>query len=188
MKSKTLLQCLLASLVVSGAAELKLNSQETNPPPQKIPGRPAPPQGGQGIFMAGLGPVGNVLTDEQRASFRQAMEAQRVKMRDVETKLRAARRQLLEAGLDGKFDEAAIRQQAMAVASLEAELSVIRAKAISQLQPPLSPEQVEKVKNELSAAPQRAGPRAGERLPPNAGRRRDLTSTNRDENDLPPKQ
>src|SRR5450759_5186305 len=134
MKSKTLLQGLLASLVVSGATELKLNSQETNPPPQRIPGRPVLPQAGQGIFMAGLGPVGNVLTDEQRASFRQAMEAQREKLRDVETKLRAARRQLFATGLDGTFDEAAVRKQALAVASLEAEMAVIRAKAISQLQ------------------------------------------------------
>jgi Spy/CpxP family protein refolding chaperone len=188
MKSKTLLQWLLASLVVSGATELKLNSQETTPPPQRIPGRPALPQGGQGFFMAGLGPVGNILTDEQRASFRQAMEAQREKLRDVETKLRAARRQLLEAGLDGTFDEAAVRKQALAVASLEAEMAVIRAKAISQLQPPLSPEQIEKVKNGLATAPIRTGPRADELRPPNAGRRRDLTSTNRDENDLPPKQ
>jgi uncharacterized membrane protein len=155
---------------------------------QKIPDRVSSPQGGPGIFLAGLGPVGNVLTDEQRASFRQAMEAQREKMRDVETKLRVARRELLQAGLDGKFDETAVREQAMAVASLEAELSVIRAKAISQLQPPLSAEQIEKVKSGLSATVFRTGPRAGERLPPNAGRRRDLTPTNRDENDLPPKQ
>lgn len=188
MKSKILTQCLIAVLAVSGATELKLNSQETNPPPPGIPGRPASPQGGQGIFMAGLGPVGNVLTDEQRASFRQAMDAQREKMRDVETRLRAARRQLLEAGLDGTFDEGAVRKQALGVASLEAEIAVIRAKALSQLQPPLSPEQIEKVKNGLSATPLRTGPRAGERFPSEAGRRRDQASTNRDDNDLPPKQ
>jgi Spy/CpxP family protein refolding chaperone len=187
MKLKTLTRCLIAALALARVTELELNSQETAPPPQGPPGRPASPQGGQGIFMAGLGPVGTVLTDEQRASFRQAMDAQREKMRDVQTRLGAARRQLLETGLDGTFDEAAVRKQALEVASLEAELSVMRAKALSQLRPPLSPEQIEKVKIGLSAAPFRTGPRAGERRPPYALGQRDLTSTNRDENDLPPK-
>ena len=180
MKSQRIIQCLLAALALTGATEFTLHAQDAASP--KNPDRPTPIAGGQGFFMNGLGPVGNVLTDEQRASFRQAMEAQREKMRDTETKLRDVRKKLIEAGLDGKFDEDAVRKQAMAVATLEAELSVIRARALSQLQPPLSPEQIEKVKNGFAALPRNA-----ERLQPlgTAERRHNLTSTNRDENDLP---
>lgn len=182
MKPKHLVQCLLGALALAGATELPLYSQETAPSPPRNSDRPTPIAGGQGFLMNGLGPVGSVLTDEQRASFRQAMEAEREKMRDTETKLRDARKKLIEAGLDGKFDEDAVRKQAMAVATLEAELSVIRARALSQLQPPLSPEQIEKVKNGFAALPRNA-----ERLQPlgTAERRHNLTSTNRDENDLP---
>jgi Spy/CpxP family protein refolding chaperone len=176
------------AVAVSGAADLKLNSQEASPPMQRNPDRPVPPQGGPGVFLAGLGPVGDVLTDEQRASFRQGMEAQREKTRGIETKLRAARRQLLEAGLDGKFDEAAVREQAMAVAALEAETAVMRAKALSQIKPPLSTEQIEKVKSTLAGGPGQFGARPGGIRTPDAAREHHLTSTNRDENDLPPKQ
>ena len=184
MKPKRFVQCLLAGLALTGAPRFVLQAQEDAPPPVKNPDRPALPAGSQAFFLSGLGPVGNVLTEEQRASFRRAMESQREKLRDTETKLRDARKKLLEASLAGTFDEAVVRPQALAVAALEADLSVIRAKALSQLQPPLSPEQVAKVKNGLAAPPRNA-----ERLQPlaPAERRHNLTSTNRDENDLPRK-
>ena len=180
MKPKRLVQGLFVALILTGAAELTLNSHETASSPPKNPARPLLAAGGQGLFMGGLGPVGNVLTEEQRTSFRQAMEVQRETMRDTEGKLRDARKKLVEAGLDGTFDEAAVRKQALAVATLEAELSVIRVRAISQLQPPLSPEQIGKIKNG-AAAPMRNL----ERPQPPGERRHNLTSTNRDENDLP---
>ena len=184
MKPNFLLPALLLSLVLTGAAEFNLCSQEAGPPRQKTPDRPSLALGGPGAFMAGLGPVANVLTDEQRASFRQAMDAQREAMRNTETKLREARSKLIEAGLAGNFDEVAVRRQAMAVATLEADAAVIRARAISRLQPPLSPEQVEKIKSGLAAAPFRNGLRDADRQP--AGERRhSILSTNRDENDLP---
>lgn len=185
MKPKTIAPGLLLLLALVPATEFTLLSQEASPPMPKNPDRPAPAPGGQGFFMAGLGPVGNVFTDEQRASFRQAMDGQREKMRDTETRLRDARIKLLETGLAEKFDEAAVRQQAMAVATLEAELSVIRTRALSRLQPPLSPEQLEKIKSGLAAAPFRNGPRNADRPEPAAERRRSLISTNRDENNLP---
>lgn len=188
MKSKTLIQCLLACLAISGATGLTLNSQETNLLPKPDPGRPAPPQEGQGFFMAGLGPLGNALTDAQRASFRQAMQAQREKVRDLEAQLREARGKLLVLGLDGKFDEAVVRKQATSVAVLEAEMSVVRARALSQVQPPLAPEQIEKIKNGFAIAPQRNGFRAEDRMQPRIERRQSLTTTNRDANDLPSKQ
>lgn len=180
MKPKRAIQILFAALAFTGTGEIMLISQEMPPALLKNPSRPGPGAGGQRPFLAGLGPLDNVLTDEQRASFRQAMESQREKMRDAEVKLREARIKMFEASLDGKFDEAAARKQALAVAALEADLSVIRARALSQLQPPLSPEQIEKVKNGFGAPA-----RVAERLQPAGERRHNLTSTNRDENDLP---
>ena len=180
MKSKRIIQCFLAALALAGAPASTLHSQDVAPSPPKNPDRPTPMAGGQGLFMAGLGPLGNVLTEEQRTSFRQAMEAHREKMRDTETKLRDARQKLRLAGLDGKFDEAAVRQQALDIGALDAELAVIRARALSQIQPPVSPEQIQKAKNEFAVFSQNA-----ERLRPLLERRHNLTSTNRDENDLP---
>ena len=181
MKSKTIIQCLLACLMISGATNFTLNSQETAPPPRN------PRQPAAFPFLPGLGPVANVLTEEQRASFRKAMEAQRETVRDLENKLRDARGKLFAQGLGEKFDEAAVRQQALAVATLEAEMSVARARALSQIQPPLSAEQIGKIKTGIANAPQRPGFRAEERLEQRRERRQSLTATNRDENDLPPK-
>jgi Spy/CpxP family protein refolding chaperone len=95
----------------------------------------------------------------------------------------------LLAGMDGTFDEAAVRKQAMAVANLEAELAVLRARALSQIQPALTPEQIEKIRN---AAPAGLGARAGapggaRGVDRPAARRRALSDTPRDENNLPPK-
>jgi len=173
MKSKRSLQLLFAGVVI--ASPFTLHSQQTN-----SPAKPAAAVG-QNLFLAGLGPIGNVLTEEQRASFRQAMDAQREKIRDNEIKLRDARKKFFDASVTAPFDEATVRKQAQAVATLEAEATVIRAKAVSQIQPPLSNEQIEKIKNSF------AGPRNAPALQPAAERQHHLTSTNRDENDLPPK-
>ena len=185
MKPRPIIQILFAALFLSGAADFTLPAQEVMSPLPVNPNRPMPAGGGQGALLGGLGPVANVLTEEQRASFRRAMDAQREKSSDGELKLRDARRKLIESGLEGKFDEAAVRKLAVAVAGLEAEQAVKRAKALSQLQPPLSPEQVEKVKSSFAAQPRNLGQL---QLPAGVQRRHNLTSTNRDENDLPVKQ
>src|SRR5262245_45558963 len=71
-----------------------------------------------------------VLTEEQRASLREAMEKQRDKMRQHEEKLRDARRELLQASIAEKFDEDVVRQKALEIGKLDAELTVLRAKAM----------------------------------------------------------
>jgi Spy/CpxP family protein refolding chaperone len=123
-----------------------------------------------------------VLTEEQRESFRTAMEDQREKMRDLEEKTRDARKELIAAGLAEKFDEEAVRQKALGVAKLEAETTVIRAKALSKVKPPLSAEQIEQIKNPPAFNP-------GEnRFQPAPARRTDRAPGGpRDENDLPAK-
>ena len=127
--------------------------------------------------------LNRVLTDEQRSSLRAALEPQRDKMQPLEEKLRVSRRALLDAMASGKFDEAAARQNADESARAEAELTVIFAKAVSQMQPPLSAQQIEQMKNfqpgqfqQQNATSTEAAPRPHMDLPP---------PLPRDSNDLP---
>jgi len=78
------------------------------------------------------------------------MESQREKVRDLDEKLRDARKELLEACVAEKFDEEGIRKKAMTAAKLEAELTVVRAKALSQVHPRLSDEQLERLKSPVA--------------------------------------
>ncbi len=148
-------------------------------PDRPRPERPQQFPGGFGRFGPGFERLVGVLTDEQRASLREAMEGQREKMRELEEKIRDARKDLFEAGIAEKFDEEYVRNKAMAAAKLETEMTVLRARAFSQLRPKLSPEQLEKIRN----APLRE-PGIGR----NEGAPRRRPNRERDENGLPPKE
>jgi len=104
-------------------------------------------------------------------------------MREVEEKLRDARRDLLQASMIEKYDEEAIRKKALEVGKFDAELTVLRAKAFSKMKPALSAEQIEQIKNppQLEGGPNR-GDNGGE--PRRPGR---FSDKPRDENDLPVK-
>jgi Spy/CpxP family protein refolding chaperone len=110
---------------------------------QNQPQRPQPLAAGGRFFPA----LNRVLTDEQRQSLRVALEPQRDKMPALEEKARASRRALLDAALGGKFDENLVRQSAEASAGAEAELTVIYARALSQMRPPLLEQQLQELKN-----------------------------------------
>jgi Spy/CpxP family protein refolding chaperone len=112
-------------------------------PAQNLPQRP-PAFAGAGRFFPA---INQVLTDEQRQSLRAALERQRDKMPALEEKVRAPRRTLLDAATGGKFDESLVRQAAQTSAEAEAELTVIYAQALSQMQPPLSAQQLQQLKN-----------------------------------------
>ena len=180
MKLKCLVLSLI-SMVLLGAACVAQTSDSNTPGPNNPPGRRA--LAGRGRPMGAAAAMLGVLTDEQRESFRQAMRAQRKEVGALDAELRTARTELFDAGIAGTFDEAEVRQKAMAVANLEADLAVLRFKAISRVQPPLSPDQIQRIKE--AAQP---GPRAGARPALEGERPRSLTHTNRDVNDLPPKQ
>lgn len=108
-------------------------------------------QGGQQPGMmagaGGLGRVMMVLTPEQRESMRTASEADREKTRDLEEKARDARKAVLDATLEKNFNEDALRKKLEAAAKIDTDLMLIRAKALSKIEPPLSAEQIEKIKN-----------------------------------------
>src|SRR6266478_3700163 len=80
---------LLSFALLAGAQPPSDAPTSTPPHPQpnraRIEGQPFASR-----LAPGLERLSGVLTDEQRASLRQAMEAQREKMRDLEEKLRAA--------------------------------------------------------------------------------------------------
>ncbi|HEX4265254.1 MAG TPA: periplasmic heavy metal sensor [Verrucomicrobiae bacterium] len=125
-----------------------------------------------------LGGPGGVLNEEQRASYQAALRAAHGEVMELDAKLRLARQEVLNTSLTGKFDENAVREKAFAAARIEAELAVIRARAFSQVQPPLSAEQIEKIKNN-----QPGQARTVERLQ----RLEAPAGTNQDQNGLPPK-
>ena len=183
MKLKSLFPCFATGLLIC-AAGFPSYAQQSNAPGQNRPVDRRPPAGGPARPMDGAAPVLGVLTEEQRASFERAMQAHREQSRELNARLREARRELMLAGVDGKFDEAAVRKQALAVANLEAELAVQRARAFSQIQPPLTHEQIQRIR---SATPAERGAGPGARPAERPARRRILSDANRDENNLPPK-
>src|SRR5436190_10227178 len=148
-------QAILTMMVALVASHAFAQSDQTKPAPERAAQETRRPGGFMGPGMRG-GPgierVFSVLTDEQRTSLREAMEGEREKVRDLEEKLRDARRALFDAALAQKFDESAIREKAEASAKLEAEITVIRAKAFAKLKPPLSAEQLQKVREAPAAA------------------------------------
>ena len=133
---------------------LEMALKQAQPPgPRNEPGerpriqRPFPggPQAGQpGPFIPRFD---RVLTEEQRASLREVMASEREKVRDLEEKLRVARKETMQLSVAPKFDEDALRQKALEVGRLEAEMTVSRARTLSRVNPPLSPEQIERLRN-----------------------------------------
>src|SRR4051812_40670175 len=146
MKLRISFGCFLSAVIVAIAPFSSPSQESTNAPPKptserqsaNLPGRP----------LDGFGPAFSVLTEEQRMSLARAMQAEREKARELESKLRDARRDLVLAGVNTNFDETAIRKQALEVARMEAEMAVLRAKALSQIQPPLSTEQIERIETQ----------------------------------------
>jgi Spy/CpxP family protein refolding chaperone len=117
----------------------------------------AGPQGGVAAFE-------RVLTDEQREKLREATRANVGKIRGNQQEAIKLRRDLQEAVLGGRANEAEIQQKAEAISKLEAEALAARMNAIAQIAATLTPEQKQKIK-EMSqqVRPVRPGLGAGAR-------------------------
>jgi len=181
MKVSRFISCFLIPGVLL-ASSFASNAQQTNAvqrPRQRPPGIENPGING---FALG-GPVG-VLTDEQRASYEAALKKERGLMMELQAKLREARQEFVAASVDQKFDENTLRQKAIAATRLEAEMAVLRAKAMSEVQPPLTPEQIQRIKTGQPGPvrPLRQGERPFQRPSPAT-----VVGTNMDVNGLPPK-
>jgi Spy/CpxP family protein refolding chaperone len=99
-------------------------------------------RGGMGGF-----PIEMVLDEEQRAEFREAMDGQRDKLRELDEKNMKLRRQLDEAMLAKELDEKEVRRLSLALAEIEADRTVLRARAFAKVRPSLTDEQLERLKN-----------------------------------------
>ncbi|MGC3960468.1 MAG: periplasmic heavy metal sensor [Verrucomicrobiota bacterium] len=153
-------------LQASTRAQAQPEPDRPNPPASEArraqPGGPAGFRGGQG---QGFQVMEQVLTEDQRESLRPAMEAQREKMRGLQEKIRDARKAMMTAALADEFKDDVVKAKAMEVAKLEAEVTVMRLKALSEVQPALSKEQMDKLLN--PPQPRGLGPNDGGNRPAN---------------------
>lgn len=92
--------------------------------------------GGHGFFLRGLD-----LTDEQKAQFKQIMEASREKNKGVFEQLKANRQKLDEITANGAFDEAQVTAIAQQQAALHAQMIVERERVKAQIFAILTDEQ-----------------------------------------------
>jgi len=105
------------------------------------PGGGAPAGGGQGR-RGGGGPMAN-MSDEQREALRQISTDNR----ELTTKLTEARKELGAAIYAETVNEATIREKSAAVAKIEADLSVARAKGFAKVRDKFTAEQIDAMKN-----------------------------------------
>jgi heavy-metal resistance protein len=98
--------------------------------------------GGPGVL-----PVERVLNDEQRRVFREEMQSQRERLKELNEKASKLRPELDEALFAEKLDEKLVRDKVAALAELEADRSLIRARALAKVRPTLSEEQLTRLKN-----------------------------------------
>lgn len=135
-----------AGLLLTSAA-VNAQKQPANPPQQGGGPQGGGPGGPQGGPQRGGRFFGNFLDDKQQALLREGFQANATQMRELMDKLQAANRELLNAVLAEKYDEQVVRQKAEAVAKIQVELIMLRAKVVSALAPTLTPEQREQIEN-----------------------------------------
>jgi Spy/CpxP family protein refolding chaperone len=125
------LHCFLLTIAITGVAVLASAQQN----------------GGNGITDRFFPTLGRLLTDDQRQSLRDLMQSRRDQLQPLEKEMRTSRQALLSQITSGPFDENLVRQYAEQSARAESELTVIFAKALSQMQPPLSAQQIRQLRN-----------------------------------------
>lgn len=94
---------------------------------------------------AGGGRGGFGLDEQQRNTLREEMQKQQDAVQQLNEKLQAAQRELMKEVLAEKQDEKKIREKADAVAKIQADIMVLRAKAFASINPTLKPEQKEQM-------------------------------------------
>jgi Spy/CpxP family protein refolding chaperone len=113
---------------------------------QRRPGQPGERMVGVQPRAGGF-PIESVLDEEQRAEFRQEMQAHRDELRDLEQKAAKFRREYDEALFAEKLDEKLVREKSTALAEIDTDRALIRARAFAKVRPSLSGEQLERLKN-----------------------------------------
>jgi Spy/CpxP family protein refolding chaperone len=144
------LRCFLLGLVLVGVSILASAQQN----------------GGNGITDRFFPALGRLLTDDQRQSLRGLMQSQRNQLQPLERELRTSRQALLTEVTSGQFNEGLVRQYAEQSAKAESELTIIFAKALSQMQPPLTAPQIKQLRNFQPGRYQDFSDQAGGEEPP----------------------
>jgi Spy/CpxP family protein refolding chaperone len=107
-------------------------------------------QGGRGgRNFGGFG--GLNLDQKQNELLREAMQAESDDLRKLNDKLQVAQKELTQAVIAEKYDEKSVREKAEAVAKIQAEITILRAKAFAAIAPTLKPEQREQIENSRAA-------------------------------------
>jgi Spy/CpxP family protein refolding chaperone len=111
------------------------------------PGGGGNPQGGN-LQGGGRGNFGGWGLDEKQTELlREAMQADTDEIRKLDEKLRAAQKELVQAVIAEKYDEKIVREKAEAVAKIQTEITMLRAKQVATVAPTLKPEQREQWEN-----------------------------------------
>jgi Spy/CpxP family protein refolding chaperone len=86
-----------------------------------------------------------MLDEKQREVIREAAQPYREELRKLDEQLAAAQRELFKAMLAEKPDEKVMRAKAEAVAKIQVEQTLLRAKIVAAVVPTLKPEQREQL-------------------------------------------
>ena len=110
----------------------------------------------------------SILTDEQGESLREKAGESREAMSELGKKILDKRRGMMGLILAQPVDKKAIRMAFKEIGKLEGEIAVLRADLIAAIKPPLSKEQLEKLKQpprRPQGRPQQARPQQGRPSP-----------------------
>jgi periplasmic protein CpxP/Spy len=133
-------------------------AQSTNQDPRPQMGRGRGPGGlGRGGPMGMLPMFGRDLnlTDAQKDQVRTIAESHRDEWKALADRARTAHEALQQAVTADAVDEALIRQRSAAVAAVEADLAVARARTHAEVFRILTPEQKAEARDQLKRRPQR---------------------------------
>lgn len=142
--------------------------------PDDRPRRPDAPNGGPnggpnsprnfrmgGVQGRGGLPFEMVLDADQRAQFREEMMSQRERQRELDEKTMKLRRELDELMLAEKLEEKAVREKANALAEVETERTLMRARAFAKVRPSLTEEQLKRLRDAREEFGRGPGPVGG---------------------------
>ncbi len=88
-----------------------------------------------------------MLDDKQRELLREAMQNNSAEIQKLDEKMRAAQKELTQAILSEKPDPKVLREKAEAVAKIQVEQTLLRAKVFGVVVPTLKPEQRDQIEN-----------------------------------------
>ena len=143
-------------------------AEDSDEKPRPRPSDQARPQGGQPRGDYFMYRFRGILTDEQGVSLRENTEASREAMAELGKKILEKRRGMMGLILAQPVDKKAIRAAFKELAKMEGEIAILRAEMIAAIKPPLSKEQLEKLKQpprRPQGRPQQTRPQPGRPSP-----------------------